>query len=118
MSDRQYLTNLTDHLISKNGFDRLTLRREEFIKHVAFELSIREVYMMSPGKLGEIMCAFEIGDVMASKQMFFDHLSFGGDCGEMLRKMVSVCLAYYIDERIHYPEATSLVPYQRQQRAS
>jgi hypothetical protein len=100
---KQYIVNLTNHLISKNGYDATFYRinnLENFVKHVKTDLEAGDVRAMSPAKLGEIMCSFEIGDVMASKNDLFDNTHFSGDSEELLRELVSLCVAYAIRDRL------------------
>lgn len=100
---RQYIVNLTNHLIGKNGYDATFYRinnLEKFVEHVKTDLEAGDVRTMSPAKLGEIMCSFEIGDVMAGKKDLFNGVHFSGDCEEMLRELVSLCLAYAIRDRL------------------
>ena len=100
---RQYIVNLTNHLIGKNRYDQIFYRIKdprEFIKQVRLDLEAKDVRDMSPETLGKIMCSFEIGDVMASKADIFTSIHFSGDCEEMLRELVSLCLAYVIRDRI------------------
>lgn len=99
----QYIVNLTNHLIGKNGYDAIFHRIEnlgKFVEHVKASLEAGDVRAMSPAKLGEILCSFEIGDVMAGKQELLDGLHFSGDCEELLRELVSLCLAYAIRDRL------------------
>jgi hypothetical protein len=46
------------------------------------------------------MCSFEIGDVMAGKKDLFNSVHFSGDCEELLRELVSLCLAFAIRDRL------------------
>ncbi len=99
---RQYIVNLTNHLIGKNRYDATFYRinnLEKFVEHVKTDLEAGDVRTMSPAKLGEIMCSFEVGDVVAGKEDLFNGVHFSGDCEEMLRELVSLCLAYAIRER-------------------
>lgn len=98
---RRYVVNLTNHLIGTNRYRELfsaIKSRDKFLQYVKLDLYTGDVRNMSPETLGKIMCSFEFGDVMASK----DDLSvgFAGDCEEMLRELVSLCLAYVIRDRI------------------
>jgi len=100
---RQYIVNLTNHFIGKNRYDKVFNKignPDEFVQHVKFDLDSGDVRTMNPDTLGRIMCSFEIGDVMASKKDLFNGVSFGGDCEEMLRELVSLCLAYAIRDRL------------------
>lgn len=100
---KQYIVNLTDHLIHKNRYSEILRRirdRKKFIEHVKNDLDAGDVRAMSPAKLGEIMCSFEIGDVMVNKKDLFDSISFYGNCNDMLRELVSLCLASAISERL------------------
>jgi hypothetical protein len=100
---KQYIVNLTNHLIGKNRFDETFYRignLEKFVGHVKTDLEAGDVRIMSPAKLGEIMCSFEIGDVMAGKKDLFNGVHFSGDCEEMLRELVSLCLALAIRDRL------------------
>ena len=100
---KQYIVNLTNHLIGKNRFDETFSRignLDKFVEHVKTDLEAGDVRTMSPAKLGEIMCSFEIGDVMAGKKDLFNGVHFSGDCEEMLRELVSLCLAFAIRDRL------------------
>lgn len=100
---KQYIVNLTNHLIGKNGYDATFYRignLEKFVEHVKTDLEAGDVRAMSPAKLGEIMCSFEIGDVMAGKEELFNGVHFSGDCEELLRELVSLCLAYATRDRL------------------
>lgn len=101
---RQYIVNLTNHLISKNRYDQIFYKignSDEFVRHVKLDLDSDDVQSMSPETLGKIMYSFEIGDVMANKEELFNGVSFSGDCEEMLRELVSLCLAYAIRDRLN-----------------
>jgi len=100
---RQYLINLTNHLIGKNRYDELFKfinNPDKFIGHAKIALEYGDVHDMSPETLGKIMCAFEIGDVMATKKELFDEILFNGSCEDFLREFVSLCLAYFIRDRL------------------
>ena len=100
---RQYIQNLTDNLTGKNRYDEIWERiqnADEFLKHIKTDLEIGDVRDMNPETLGKIMCSLETGDVMASKDDLFKGVHFGGDCGEMLREMVALSLAYVIRNRV------------------
>lgn len=100
---RQYIVNLTNHLISKNRYDEVYSRIDNvdvFVQHVKVALCCGDVLDMSPETHGKVMDSFEIGDVMASKEELFNGVHFSGDCGEMLRELVSLCLAYVIRDRL------------------
>jgi hypothetical protein len=62
------------------------------------------------------MCSLEIGDVLIGKQELFQELHFAGDCGDLLREMVSVVLARVIHDRLDPVMAESgiIPPYVRQ----
>lgn len=100
---RPYIINLTGNLIGKNRYDEVFHKIKnlnEFIKHVKFDLESSDIRIMNPDTLGRIMCSFEIGDVMASKIDLFSGVCFGGDCEDMFRELVSLCLAYVIRDRL------------------
>lgn len=100
---RQYIVNLTNHLIGKNRYDETFYRignPDKFVGYVKTDLEAGDVQIMSPAQLGEIMCSFEIGDVMAGKKDLFSGVHFGGDCEKMLRELVSLCLAFAIRDRL------------------
>ena len=108
---KQYLVNLTNHLIGKNRYDETFHRiknSEKFVEHVKTDLEAGDIRTMSPAKLGEIMCSFEIGDVMAGKKDLFNGTHFSGDCEEFLRELVSLCLAYAIRDRIDGRDLTGV----------
>jgi hypothetical protein len=101
---RQYIENLTTNLINKNRFDLVFKKikdQNRFINFVSMDLQACDISQMNPETLGKIMCSFEIGDVMASKQEIFNGVDFSGDCEEMLREIVSTCLAYKISDRLN-----------------
>lgn len=100
---KQYIVNLTNHLIGKSRYDETFHRikdSDKFVEHVKTDLEAGDVRTMSPAKLGEIMCSFEVGDVMAGKKDLFNGTHFSGDCEEFLRELVSLCLAYAIRDRL------------------
>ena len=100
---KQYIDNLIKDLVEKNEYRKefYKLGTDEFIKHVKTDLYSGDVKTMDPSTLGRIMCSFEIGDVLTSKRNLFNGVCFGGDCGEMLRELVSLCLAYAIRGRLY-----------------
>lgn len=104
---RQYILNLTDNLIGRNNYKEVFSKirsQEEFIDFVKMDQYCGEVRKMNPETLGKIMCAFDIGDVMATRQDLFNGVNFSGDCEEFLRELVSLCLAYAIRERLNVKE--------------
>ena len=108
---REYIVNLTNNLIGKNRYDEIYRRlgnKDEFLKHVRLDLEADDVRTMSPEKLGQIMCAFEIGDVLSAHPG--KEVTFSGDCEELLREIVSICLAYAIRSRL---DEGSRTPYTR-----
>ncbi|MBI1957081.1 MAG: hypothetical protein HYS44_01315 [Candidatus Niyogibacteria bacterium] len=116
---RPYIKNLTDNLIGKHRFDDAFKResdRDEFLRQVQFDLENIDVNDMKPETLGKIMCSFEVGDVMAAKEHLAQGIHFAGDCGEMLRELVALCLAYAIRERLEeseYEHGSPVPPYRR-----
>lgn len=100
---KQYIENLLSHLIGKNHYYEDVLLRFgplKFTEHVKMDLLVNDVEKMSPKKLGEIMCSFEIGGVPVSKKELFENLHFCGDCEDFLRELVATCLAYAIANRV------------------
>lgn len=114
---RPYIQNLTDTLIGKNRFDLMFERvkeREGFIDRVQNTLEIRDVRKMNPETLGRILCSLEVGDVMVGRTELFGRMHFCGDCEDMLRELVSLCLAYVICDRLDpFPHAADVPPYRR-----
>lgn len=117
MRKNEYITNLTTNLITKNRYDAHPLSAD-FVTHVKDDLEFLDVKSMTPETLGRIMGSFEIGDVMASKKELFEGVTFGGDCEQLLRELVALCLALAIRDRLdpHHP-STSLPPYQQRRRS-
>ena len=112
MSEKsQYICNLTDNLIGKNRLASLweQVPEADFMYYARIDLEQGDVRKMRFDTLGKIMCSFEIGDVLASKQELFDNITFSGDCEELLRGLVSVCLTYVIRDRLN-PEAEGSIP--------
>lgn len=116
-----YIVNLTNHLIGKNRFDGVFGQighcidgLDDFVKHVKIDLLHGDVRDMSPETLGKIMCSFERGDVQTSSL----NIGFSGDVGEMLRELVSLCLAYVIRDRLDRQSAADMgfPPYSRTAR--
>lgn len=100
---RQYIVNLTNNLIGKNGYEELYHQYDDlrlFLELVKLDLETGDVGAMSPAKLGQIMCSFEVGDVITSKSELLGHVRFAGTCEQMLRELVSIYLAYVIKERL------------------
>lgn len=100
---RPYIVNLTNNLIGKNDFDatiqRMGPKSDKFIDYVQLTLEAGDISKMSSSKLGEIMSSFEVGDVMAGKELLGD-LGFNGDCDDLLRHLVARCLAFVIRDRL------------------
>ena len=114
---RQYILNLTNHLIGKHKFDEMRESltgpnlNEKFREHVQLNLEVDDVMEMNPATLGKIMCSFEIGDVMSShlgKEVYFN-----GDCEEMLRDLVARALAYVITDRLDPVQPNNVPPYRQ-----
>lgn len=111
----KYIVNLTNYLIGKNHYDEVFNRirnPEKFLDHIKTDLYADDVRKMSHAKLGEIMCSFDIGDVMASREDLFNGTSFDGNCEEFLRELVSLCLAYAIRDRLDDPVMAGVPPWQ------
>ena len=109
-----YIQDLTNNLIGTYRFDEMysrVLSRNEFVRHVAIDLKIGSVKEMNPETLGKIMCSFGAGDVVASHNDLFRRIQFNGDCGEILREMVALCLAYAILERLAPISKPGIPPY-------
>ena len=111
----KYIENLTDNIINKNNywitFGRLQKQRGTFIDLVSDELERNEVDNMTGETLGKIMCSIETGDVMIGKKELFDALHFAGGCGDLLREIVSRCLATIIWDRLHHIPYMKLPPF-------
>jgi hypothetical protein len=105
---RPYIVNLTNNLIGKHRFDDLILmylpNRQEFIQCAKIELQTWDVADMSPETLGRIMGFLETGDVIESKAELLSSVRFHGECGDMLRELVAICLAYVIAARFEPDE--------------
>lgn len=108
---RQYIVSMTDNFIGKYKLDVMAARfsRAEFIKAVTFDLEIAEVNSMRPETLGRILCAFELGDVLVSKEELSEGSFFAGSCENMLRSMVALTLAHAIWNRLQ-PNRLDTVP--------
>ena len=101
-SKKEYVGNLTRNLINAGDYRYLFKRvgRSEFVSYVKLDLEAGAVAKMNPETLGRIMASFEIGDVMASGRELFANVHFVGDCEDLLRQLVSICLAYAIRESL------------------
>lgn len=98
---QNYILDLTNHLITKNKYAHLfRLGRHGLIEHIKLDLECNDVREMKPETLGKIMSAFQIGDVMVTKEEIFKLVHFSGDCEEFLREIVATCLANAISDRI------------------
>ena len=98
-----YINNLTTHLIQKNHYTDLFARLGDWracLRRIKDDLLFGDIRDMSPGKLGEIMCSFEQGEVELLQADFNDCTNYSGDCKEYLREIVSLCLATVITLRI------------------
>ncbi len=121
---REYILNLTNNLIAKNHYEQvdLKMRAEQnypsnLVEHIKWDLAAGDVRKMNPETLGRVMCSLETGDVMASKQeLLVDNLGFAGDCEDLLRELVSLCLAFLIRDRLDYSGFRTALPYRCQQR--
>lgn len=111
---RPYIKNLTDHLISRNRFFdewKLIKDREKFLQTVKRTLLVRDVQDMRSETLGKIMCSFEPEDVPAARHELLKGIAYGGDCEEVLRELVALCIAYAIRERIDHQRGSPVPPY-------
>ena len=100
----KYIVNLTNNLIGKNRLHVMAKRfaneRGGFLAFTMATLVNHDIKDMKPETLGRVMCELEVGDVLASKQYLCQAIHFGGDCGDMLRELVAICLAHAILERL------------------
>lgn len=122
---REYIVNLTNNLIGKHRFDIVALRhrhsrRDTLVGKVKERIEIGDVANMSHETLGRIMGSLEIGDVMASKQDLFSQVHFAGDCGDLLRELVALCLAYAITARLDHDDIrmNDIPAYRREKEGS
>lgn len=108
---REYIVNLTNHLITKNRYDAYPLKGD-FINYVANDLEHSDIKDMSPETLGKIMCSLEFGDVMAGKNELLGEIHFSGNPEDTFRELVARCLAYTIKDRLEpIPVSPDTVPY-------
>jgi len=99
---RQYIVNLTRHLVSKNNyvdFSFLEPERTALLDHIFMDLYAGDVAEMNPETLGKIVCSFETGDVLIGTEDLHK-LTFAGDCEDYLRQFVALCLARVIQNRL------------------
>lgn len=111
---RQYIVNLTDHLIARNKYGVIAGKITDpfvFMAHVKLDLEAGDVRSMSPEKLGAIMSEFEIGDVMLTSRQIHDAVGFNGDCEDFLRSLVALCLASVIADRLSPATARNVPPW-------
>jgi hypothetical protein len=99
----QYIQNLVSNLIGKNRYSELVkapriLTYSQLLDHIKYDLFCGDVRRMRPGTLGRIMCSFDIGEVMSAHPG--KEVRFSGDCEDLLRELVALCLAYAIRDRI------------------
>jgi AraC-like DNA-binding protein len=122
---REYIQNLTDNLIARNHYDKVDLKMRgeqnypnNLVDHIKWDLATGDVRKMNPETLGRIMCSLETGDVMASKkELLVDNLGFAGDCEDLLRELVALCLAFVIRDRLDHSAGFNTTPsYHVQQR--
>jgi hypothetical protein len=107
----QYIVNLTGNLIGKHHFDdakKILTDADAFLNHIQLELLLDDVKYMVPATLGEILCSFGIGEVMASH--LGKEVGFAGDCEGMLRELVARALAYVIRDRLDETRPNQNVP--------
>jgi hypothetical protein len=96
-----YIKRLTGNLIGKNNYDDVLRRcqtKQEFINHVKVDLESGDVEEWTPETLGRVMCSFEDGEVLVTH--LGKEVHFTGNCGTMLREMVSLALAHLIHDRL------------------
>jgi hypothetical protein len=111
---RTYIVNLTNNLIDRNRFDELAnVNGERFLDYVTQVLEVGGVSKMRPETLGKIMCEFELGDLQVSKQEMQRRIYFSGEGEDMLRHLVSFCLALAIEARLAPEPEADIPPYQR-----
>lgn len=113
---KPYIKNLTTELIRKGRYDLFydhTPGQAEFRNFVSDDLECGAVRDMTPETLGRIMCAFETGDIAATKEQIFSQVHFAGNPGDMFREMVALMLAYVIWERLYDGPEANLTRYER-----
>ena len=108
---KEYIKNLTDYLIAKNRYEVIAreYHKPHFLRHVIIDLLLRDVQQMKPEKLGTIIGSFEFGDVQADRN-FLSEIGYSGNPSEVLRGMVSTCLAIVIWDRLNSEAASSNLP--------
>lgn len=101
---REYLVDLTNHLIGRHGFDQYVVANmfdeAGIFRHIALVLETDDLSKMRPETLGKILGSLELGNVLLSKQEIVDRLYFAGDPVDLLRNIVACCLASVICTRL------------------
>lgn len=97
----KYIQDLVTNLIGKNHFDKFYGDEDSLLYTIKEILLSDDVRLMRPETLGRIMCSFEIGEVMSAHPIKeLGELGFNGDCEDLLRELVSLCLAHVIRDRL------------------
>ncbi|OHA79951.1 MAG: hypothetical protein A2747_01885 [Candidatus Yonathbacteria bacterium RIFCSPHIGHO2_01_FULL_44_41] len=101
-----FMRSLVNRLITKNRYDKLLEiqfpnNRDEFLRYVKEDLASDDVNTMTPETLGKIMCQIDNGDVSVTKEELSNFVQFLGNCDELLREMVSLCLACVIYKHLN-----------------
>lgn len=103
----QYIQNLFDFLTNKNRFKEAVGRftnSEDFINYIRVQLLYGDLERMKPETLGKIMGAFEVGSVLTTKKEIMKHVTYAGNCGDMLREIVASCLAHAIGNKLMFDD--------------
>lgn len=103
----QYINNLMHNLVMTNGLLDVYKRipgQDAFVNFTSIQLGAKDVHRMNPATLGKIMCSFEIGEVLPSREELLGQLSFSGDCEALFRELVSKCLAHAIYASLVFEE--------------
>ena len=100
---REYIVNLTNHIINGNHYDEIWERMgcdpEAFLRHITISLEVGPIANMTYETLGKIMGNLDVGDVSVGKLNL--EVGFNGSCGDFLRSVVARCLAYVIRDRLN-----------------
>jgi hypothetical protein len=99
----EYITNLTNNLIGTRNYDDLRERLPDdhmFLQHVMLDLKTCFVVELNYKALGRIMCSLTNDEVGVIPDQMRAAIRYNGDCSEVLRDLVSFCLAHVILHRL------------------
>lgn len=109
----QYLINLTEDLIGKYNFHKVVKTKaldfKQFGKHIEVTLLCNDVEIWAAETLGRVLGDLTTNEVTMNPLVDPGH-SYNGSCKDLLRDIVSRCLAHVIRDMLSPGQTNTNVP--------